>query len=105
VEDTFLLEVKGVNGKLEAREFDIRQWVVVTSFDPLEVYMFDSCYLRLCGNEFSVDNIKDDFGHITNYSIQRKNLNVEDTKQDLTMSLPQFLLYLKTQHVPFNIKK
>ena len=99
VEDIFLLEVEGANGKLEAKKFDIRQWVLVTSFDPLQIYMFDSCYLRLCGNEFSLDNIKDNFAHISNYSIQRKNLNVENTKHDLTMSLPQFLLYLKAHNM------
>eukprot|EP00826_Nyctotherus_ovalis_P051113 TRINITY_DN6372_c0_g1_i9.p1 TRINITY_DN6372_c0_g1~~TRINITY_DN6372_c0_g1_i9.p1 ORF type:complete len:211 (-),score=41.49 TRINITY_DN6372_c0_g1_i9:222-854(-) len=95
IENPFLLEIAGSNGKIEARKFDIRQWVLVTSFEPLEVYMFDTCYLRLCGNPFSLDNIKDDFAHITNYSIQKKNMNVEGVRSDLVMSLPQFLHYLQ----------
>ena len=36
------------------RKFDIRQWVLVRSFQPLEVHVFSSCYLRLCNDAFDL---------------------------------------------------
>jgi len=33
--------------RYEKRKFDIRQWVLVTSFEPLCVYIFSSAYLRI----------------------------------------------------------
>lgn len=33
---------------VEGRKFDIRQWVLVRSLYPLEIYKFDKCYVRLC---------------------------------------------------------
>ena len=30
------------------KKFDIRQWVLVKSFVPLKIYMFSTCYLRVC---------------------------------------------------------
>lgn len=55
-------------------KFDLRQWVLVTSFEPLQVYCFDGFYARYCSKEYSVSgvNYKDNFRHLTNYSIQRK---------------------------------
>jgi len=31
------------------KKFDIRLWVLVTSFSPLKAFLFSKCYLRLCG--------------------------------------------------------
>jgi len=90
IERPFLLDIPNTAGKLEKRKFDIRQWVLVTSFNPLEIYMFSSCYLRLCGSEYQIDNFHDKFSHISNYSVQKKNSNVENIKKDLVMSLEQF---------------
>ena len=38
---------------LERRKFDIRQWFMVTSFDPLEAWIYDGCYLRFSGINFN----------------------------------------------------
>lgn len=60
-------------GKTEKRKFDIRQWVLVTSFEPLVLYFFSSCYLRICGSEYGLDDLQDPFKHLSNYSIQKNN--------------------------------
>ncbi len=38
------------------RKFDLRQWVLVTSFEPLNVYVFDRCYVRFSSQKYSKDN-------------------------------------------------
>ena len=77
------------------RKFDIRQWVFVTSFEPLCVYVFSSAYLRLCGSEFLLSDIDDTFRHISNYTVQKKNKRVENRKTDLCLSSAQFETYVQ----------
>ena len=38
---------------LKRRKFDIRQWFMVTSFNPLEAWIYDGCYLRFSGINFN----------------------------------------------------
>lgn len=57
-------------------KFDLRQWVLVTSFEPLKIYMFDEFYARLCSKSYNVSDEtkwRDSYRHLTNYSIQRKS--------------------------------
>lgn len=84
----------------EKRKFDIRQWVLVTSYEPLTVYVFSSAYLRLCGSEFSLEDIEDKFRHISNYTVQKKNKRVENRKTDLSLSSQQFEEYVKEHDNP-----
>ena len=61
-------------------KFDLRQWVLVTSFEPLKIYIFEESYARYCSKEFDLkqENWKDSFVHLTNYSIQRKSKENEN---------------------------
>jgi len=95
IERTFLLNLPGPKGKLEKRKFDLRQWVLVTSINPLVIYMFNSCYLRICGSEFVLEDFKDKYKHISNFSIQKSNERVNNIKDKLIMSVPQFVDHVK----------
>ena len=53
----------------EIRKFDIRQWVLVTSYDPLEIYIFDEFYIRICGSKYELSDIQDSYKHLTNFTI------------------------------------
>jgi len=58
------------------KKFDIRFWVLVKSFLPLEAYIFEEGYLRLSSNnyKFKTNNSlnKQLKSHLTNFSINFK---------------------------------
>lgn len=68
IETPLLLEIDDCEYK-----FDIRQWVLVTSVNPLTIYIFDGFYCRLCSTPFDIDNFKDVSCHLTNYSVNKDN--------------------------------
>lgn len=37
------------------RKFDIRQWILVTNVNPITIYGFSECYLRLSAEEYSLE--------------------------------------------------
>ena len=65
---------------IKNKKFDIRQWVLVTSWEPLDVYVFDSAYIRLCSNDYTLSDLQDVYKHLSNYSIQ-KHKNTDQAAQ------------------------
>ena len=63
-----------MNSPEDKRKFDIRQWVFVSSYDPLKVYVYKKAYLRICSSSFDLKDISDPMKHISNYSVQKKGI-------------------------------
>lgn len=60
-----------INGK----KFDLRIYVVVTSFDPLRIYMHRDGLARFATHKYRNDrqNLRNRFMHLTNYSVNKKS--------------------------------
>ncbi|KAK4879186.1 hypothetical protein RN001_007332 [Aquatica leii] len=56
-------------------KFDIRQWFMITSVQPLCIWMYKECYLRFSTQIFTLDNFHESL-HLTNHAVQCKYANV-----------------------------
>lgn len=82
------------------RKFDIRMWVVVSTWNPLKIYIFKECYLRFSCNDYDPRSPGNLFSHLTNNSVTKKCLERPDIAKALKKipgnmwSLQQFQEYL-----------
>ena len=65
--------------------------MLLKGVDPLEIYMFSHCYLRMCADKYSLDNILDMKKHLTNYSINKNNFKAKD---ESVYSIDEFIKIL-----------
>jgi tubulin polyglutamylase TTLL4 len=58
-------------------KYDLRIYVLVTSFDPLRIYFYQEGLVRFATQNYSKDvkNLKKRFIHLTNYSVNKKAQN------------------------------
>lgn len=65
-------------------KFDLRMYVLVTSINPLVIYLYDEGLVRLCTKKYGVTkkSLKDSFVHLTNYSINKNSENFQANKGD-----------------------
>ena len=56
-------------------KYDLRIYVLMTSLNPLRIYLYDEGLVRFASNEYAADNesLSDVFMHLTNYSINKNN--------------------------------
>lgn len=64
------------------------------SWEPLDIYVFSGAYLKICGNEYNLKNLSDQFSHLSNYTVQKTNKQVAG--DDLVMSNEQFEEYVRS---------
>ena len=61
---------------IQKRKFDLRLYVLVTSFDPLRIYLYEEGVVRFAAEPYRASvtskKLKNKFIHLTNYSISKK---------------------------------
>ena len=75
-------------------KFDMRIWVLVTSFDPLSIYFYNTCYCRICQEPYTLASL-DPSIHLANYSVQK---SLAKNQSDTVCSLSQLVVYLDSLH-------
>lgn len=58
---------------LRGLKFDLRLYVLVTSFEPLRIYFFNEGLVRFASEKYTDGDFDNKFIHLTNYSINKKN--------------------------------
>eukprot|EP00440_Ansanella_granifera_P073590 gb/GFBE01079856.1/.p1 GENE.gb/GFBE01079856.1/~~gb/GFBE01079856.1/.p1 ORF type:complete len:725 (+),score=180.31 gb/GFBE01079856.1/:1-2175(+) len=53
---------------LDGRKHDLRQWVLITSWDPLTVWFWGECYVRIAADEYVLDDTNN-MRHLTNNAV------------------------------------
>jgi tubulin polyglutamylase TTLL6/13 len=65
---------------IENKKFDLRIYILITSCNPLRVYMFKDGLVRLCTEDYSRPtemNLHNKFMHLSNYSINKMSENFD----------------------------
>ncbi|CDS39932.1 protein monoglycylase ttll8 [Echinococcus multilocularis] len=57
-------------------KFDIRQWFLISDWQPLTIWWYKECYLRFCSREFTLDSLGVDV-HLSNNAVSQKFKNGE----------------------------
>ncbi|NXF90202.1 TTLL3 monoglycylase, partial [Eubucco bourcierii] len=80
-------------------KFDVRQWFLVTNWNPLTIWFYQDSYLRFCSRPFSLRCLEPS-GHLCNVSIQKRFRTAQGQQHqqippDLIWSCHQFQSYLE----------
>lgn len=79
---------------IKKKKFDLRIYVLVTSVDPLRIYIFKEGMARFCTDEYRPprsSNLDDSYSHLTNFSLNKKNttFDFKENKRSLTDVMQQ----------------
>lgn len=60
---------------INSHKFDLRIYVLITSYEPLRIYVYQEGLTRFASEPYSSGTKFNKFSHLTNYSINKKNTN------------------------------
>lgn len=65
---------------LDGYKFDLRLYILVTSFNPLEAFLYEEGFMRMCTRTYDTSDLSNLFVHLTNSSIQKDNQEAIGTR-------------------------
>ena len=83
------------------RKCDMRIWVLLTH--EMKAYVFKEGHLKTCSAEYDLNNNKDAYVHITNYSFQKHAENFQKFEKGNEVSFLEFQKFLEEKHKEKNI--
>lgn len=96
------------NGK----KFDLRIYVLLTSIDPLRIYVYDEGLVRFASSKYTSqeEGIIDQYMHLTNYFINKKNTEYKinndcDSLCGSKWTLKRFWRYLRDHYPQVDVDK
>jgi len=74
---------------LNGLKYDMRVYVLVTSFNPLRIYMYNDGLVRFATEKYSNDprKLQKKYVHLTNFSINKTNKNFIKNTDKVTKNL------------------
>ena len=71
-------------GTLKGRKYDMRLYVLITSYDPLIIYLHNNGIVRIASEEYKLDlkTLKNLWIHLTNTSFNEKNKGKFGTNEE-----------------------
>ncbi|KAM9342504.1 putative tubulin polyglutamylase TTLL9 [Pholidichthys leucotaenia] len=82
---------------INGRKFDLRVYVLVTSYVPLKAWLYREGFARFSGTRFSPDSIDDKYMHLTNVSVQ-KTAPEYDSEKGSKWQIHNLRKYLTAKH-------
>eukprot|EP00775_Hariotina_reticulata_P014320 gene14320-46_t len=81
------------------KKFDLRIYALVTSYNPLRIYLYRSGFARFTNTRFSMkkEDISNTYIHLTNVAIQKHAPNF-DKQKGMKWSIRSFRTFLNTKH-------
>jgi hypothetical protein len=75
----------------------------VLDFDPIEIWFFEKCYVRLSTGNYDLKDIKNRFKHLTNNSVNKKAENF--VKEEGFLSQDDFKIYIDSERGEGSFKR
>ena len=82
---------------ISGKKFDIRVYVLVTSYSPLKAWLYRSGFARFSNTHYSLSSISDQYVHLTNVAIQ-KTAPDYDPEKGCKWSLQELMRFLAARH-------
>ena len=87
---------------ISGHKFDLRLYICITSYEPLRIYVFKEGLVRFASEKYNINDAKtNQFNHLTNYSINKKNENfiqnenLEEDDHGYKWSLSSFMKHVE----------
>ena len=82
---------------INGRKFDLRVYCLVTSYNPLRVWVYREGFARLTNTRFTLDSLDDTYVHLTNVAVQ-KTAPDYDPDRGAKWSMQRLREYLTAKH-------
>uniref|UniRef100_A0A3Q3KPF8 Tubulin--tyrosine ligase-like protein 9 n=1 Tax=Monopterus albus TaxID=43700 RepID=A0A3Q3KPF8_MONAL len=82
---------------INGRKFDLRVYVLVTSYAPLKAWLYRDGFARFSSSRFSLSSIHDKYMHLTNVAVQKTAPDYDPVK-GCKWQIQQLRRYLTAKH-------